>query len=247
MKFSHATISAAIATGITGLATAAIPVMNIGIQSSGGGSGAASPVGVAVSGSPNQYRYTADLISAGRFVSQFTLYAMDTSATDRQVIGGLISVINSTASVQTYTVDISASTIARGGSSLVGGSMSGALADNQGSGAFFAIGGTAGGWSGLIANGASETQVGSLFGTAMQVTTAPWQTAAIASQNFGLPGPSQAAIGMGDAAKIRITFQLGAYDKVDLTTTFVVAVPAPGVFALVAAAGIVGTPRRRRA
>jgi hypothetical protein len=247
MNLSHTTIAAATVAGLTGLASAAIPVMTIGIQSSGGGSGAASPVGAAVSGSPNQYRYTADLNSAGRFVSQFTLYAMDTSATDRQVIGGLISVINATASVQTYTVDISASTIARSGSSLVGGSMSGALADNQGSGAFFAIGGTAGGWSGWIVNGSTPTQVGSLFATPTQVTTAPWQTASIAAQNFGLPGPTQSAIGMGDAASIKITFQLGAYDKVDLTTAFVVAVPAPGALAIAAIAGVVFRGRRRRA
>ena len=246
MKFNHATTATAIAASLTALASAAIPVMNLSIQSSGGGSGSAAPVGQAVSGSPNQYRYDSSLFSANRFVAQFTLYAMDTTATDRQSVGGLISVINSSASTQTFTVEFSASTLSRAGGSLIAGSMGGALADNNGDGATFSMGGTSGGWSSWIVNGGTPVQVGSLFSAPYQVSAGPWQTAAIASQSFGLPGPSQASIPMGDAATVRITFELGAYDKVDLTTAFVVQVPAPGAFALAAIAGVAGKTGRRR-
>lgn len=245
MKFEQSMIALAAAASVAGSASAAIPTVNISVQSSGGGSASSSPAGSAVSGSPNQYAYNSNLFSAGRFSTQFALYAMDTSATARQVIGGMISVINTSSSVQTFTIDISASTIAGGASSVVGGSMSGALADNFGDGAMFEIGGTVGGWAGSIRNGASSTQVGSLFSAPLQAIANPFQTAQISGQSFGLPGPSQAAIAMGDAATIRLTFRLGSNDKVDLSTAFVVQqVPAPGALALLAVAGLQG--RRRR-
>jgi hypothetical protein len=51
---------------------------------------------------------------------------------------------------------------------------------------------------------------------------------------------------MGDEAGIRLVFQLGAGDQVDLSTVFVIqAVPAPGAVAGLALVGA-GMRRRRR-
>jgi hypothetical protein len=249
MKFQHSTIATALAAGIAGLATAGIPVMTVSVSSSGGGSGSQTPTGTAVAGSPNQYRYDSSppIFAPGNFVSSYTLYAMDSQAAGRQAMGGLITVINSSATTQTYTVNVSASTFAQAGATLLSGSMSGALQDAAGDGATFAIGGTSGGWAGFINNGGSSTQVGSLFSAPLTVSAAPWMTAQIAGQSFGIPTALSSATSMGTSSSIRITFQLSAGDRVDLTTAFVVAVPAPGAFALAAAAGLVGTTRRRRA
>lgn len=249
MKFQHSMIATAVAAGLTGLASAGIPVMGISITSSGGGSASQSPAGVTVDGVANQYRYVSSppMTAVGNFVASYELFAMDTAVTDRQAVGGLISLINASAVTQTYTVNISASCLPQGSSSLLSGSMSGALQDAGGNGAIFSIGGTSGGWAGFIGNGGVNTQVGSLFTAPLTVTAAPWSTNQIAGQSFGIPSPLTSGLPMGDSASIRITFQLSAGDRVDLTTVFVVAVPAPGAFTLVAAAGIVGSPRRRRA
>ncbi len=249
MKFQHSMIATAVAAGLTGLASAGIPVMGVSITSSGGGSASQSPAGVTVDGVPNQYRYVSSppMTAVGNFVASYELFAMDTAVTDRQAVGGLISLINASAVTQTYTVNISASCLPQGSSSLLSGSMSGTLQDAGGNGAIFSIGGTSGGWAGFIGNGGVNTQVGSLFTAPLTVTAAPWLTNQIVDQSFGIPSPLTSGLPMGDSASIRITFQLSAGDRVDLTTVFVVAVPAPGAFALVAAAGIVGSPRRRRA
>jgi MYXO-CTERM domain-containing protein len=69
--------------------------------------------------------------------------------------------------------------------------------------------------------------------------------ASIPGQSFGTPIPNLPSIAMGDAVALRLVFQLGAGDSLDLTTAFVVqAVPAPGAVAMLAIAGL--RARRRR-
>jgi hypothetical protein len=121
--------------------------------------------------------------------------------------------------------------------------MSGALMDQNANGASFTTGVGTPGWSGLL----GSTVAATMFSTPGYVTAQPYMTAQIPGQSFGIPTAISSAVPVGSSAGIRLSFQLSAGDRVDLTTVFVVAVPAPGVFALVAAAGIVGTPRRRRA
>lgn len=243
MKFENTTIAIALAAGISGAATAGIPVMSLNVAGSNGGYGVASLSAAPVADSPNQYRFTGSPIIATGVYSSFTLYAMDSAAAGRQSFGGLITVINSSAVTQTFVVNVSASTDPQGSSALVSGSMSGTLMDQGGNGATFGMGGATPGWSGLL----GSTSVASMYTTAGSVVAQPYMTAQIPGQSFGLSSPLTVATGIGSSAGIRLSFQLSAGDRVDLTTVFVVAVPAPGVFALVAAAGIVGTPRRRRA
>jgi hypothetical protein len=55
-------------------------------------------------------------------------------------------------------------------------------------------------------------------------------------------------VGIGDAMGLRLVFQLGAGDRVEFGTSFVLqAVPAPGAGAMLGIAAILGKGRRRRA
>ena len=235
-------ISSLAATAIAGSACAGIPIMQIAVSSSSGASGTAVPVG-SPSGAPNQYNYTG-LVSAAGFVANFNLVAIDTEASSRGVLGGQFSIVNATAAVQTFTIDITASTVVQGSSSLTGGSVSGVLTGNA-DGGFF---GSAPGqsiWNASIRNGGSSSAVASLLNAPYSVTSGANLVASIPGQSFGTPIPSLPSVAMGDAMSLRLVFQLGAGDSVDLTTAFVVqAVPAPGAVAMLAIAGLRG--RRRR-
>lgn len=242
MKFENSTIAIALAAGISGAATAGIPVMSLTVAGSNGGNGVASLSVAPVADSPHQYRFTGMPIIATGVYSAFTLYAMDSAAAGRQSFGGQITVINSSTSMQTFTIDISANTQVSGSSSMLTGSMSGALMDQNGNGASFTTGVGTPGWSGLL----GSTVAATMFSTPGSVTAQPFLTAPITAQSFGIPTAISSAVPVGSNVGIRLSFQLSAGDRVDLTTVFVV-VPAPGAFAFIAAAGIVGTPRRRRA
>ncbi|NBQ16536.1 MAG: hypothetical protein EBU31_18455, partial [Proteobacteria bacterium] len=78
--------------------------MLISVSSSTGASGSAAPVG-SPNGNPDQYGYTAYISQPG-FISNFSLIAADTSVAGREVLGGTIQLINTSASLQTFTIDI---------------------------------------------------------------------------------------------------------------------------------------------
>lgn len=245
---THMTGAALFAAAVVATAGAAVPAVGISISSSGGGSASGTPAGTAVSGAPNQYSYVSQLFSPGKFFSSYSLNAIDTSVSDRMVFGGLVTVINSGASAQDFAIDLTASTTPRGPASLVGGSMSGTLAADA-DGASFSTGGTMTGWTGLIGSGGSSTTAGSMFGSPLAVTAAPFLTAQIPGQSFGMPIPSLPSVGMGNSVTIQLRFTLGAGDRLDLTTVYVVqassGIPAPGAACLLAVAGLAGRRRRR--
>ena len=234
--------STVVAAAIAGSALAGIPTMQISVSSSNGSSGTASPIGTA-NGNPDQYSYTATINQPG-FLSNFSLIAADTSVAGREVLGGSIQLINTSSSVQTFTIDFAASTLAQGTSSLTGGSVSGVLTGSSDGGLFASAGSSI--WSAYIRTGATTTTIASLLASPYSVTALPDQVSSIPGEAFGTPIPSQPSIAMGDAAGIRMVFQLGAGDQVDLSTVFVVqAVPAPGAVAGLALVGV-GMRRRRR-
>ena len=235
-------ISTLAAATLAGSALAGIPIMQVAVSSSSGSSGTAIPVGTP-SGAPNQYSYSG-VVSAAGFVSNFNLVAVDTTASSRAVLGGQFSITNTAATVQTFTVDISASTLGQGPSSLTGGSVSGVLTGN-GDGGFFGSTGGQSIWNAYIRSGGTDNLISSLLNSPYSVTSAANMVASIPGQSFGTPIPNLPSIAMGDAVALRLVFQLGAGDSVDLTTAFVVqAVPAPGAVAVLAIAGL--RNRRRR-
>jgi hypothetical protein len=240
MKFCLSSILAV--TALTGSAIAGIPVVQISVAGSSGGSATAAPVGSPGS-DPFQYSYNSTLAGTG-FLSNFTLTATDTTSSDRAIFGGLITVINASALVQTFTVDISASTFAHGASSLSGGSVSGVLTGNS-DGGLFASANSKSIWAAYIRASSMNNTIDSLLNAPLQVTSGADSVASIPGEAFGQPIPSQPAMAMGDAMGIRLIFQLGAGDQVDLTTAFVLeAIPAPGAVAVFALVGL--SQRRRR-
>jgi hypothetical protein len=240
MKFCLSSILAV--TALTGSAIAGIPVVQISVNGSSGGSASATPVG-SPGGGPFQYSYNSTLPGTG-FLSSFTLAATDTTSSNRAIFGGMITVINASASVQTFTVDISASTFAHGSSSLTGGSVSGVLTGNSDGGLFASANGNSI-WTAYIRASAMNNSIASLLNTPFPVISAADSVASIPGEAFGQPIPTQPAMAMGDAMGIRLLFQLGAGDQVDLTTAFVLeAIPAPGAMAAFALVGL--SQRRRR-
>jgi hypothetical protein len=239
MKFCLSSIL--VVTALTGSAIAGIPVVQISVTGSSGGSEAATPVG-SPGRDPFQYSYSSSLAGTG-FSSNFSLIATDTTSSNRAIFGGVITLINTSAFVQTFTVDISASTFAHGSSSLSGGSVSGVLTGNSDGGLFASANGNPI-WTAYIRAGSMNNDIASLLSALVPVTSAAGSTAPIPGDAFGQPIPSQPAMAMGDAMGIRLLFQLGAGDQVDLSTVFVLeAIPAPGA---IAAFALVGLSQRRR-
>jgi hypothetical protein len=241
MKSSLVSIIAAAALAAS--ATAAIPVMQITANGTGGGSGSSTPTGTA-SGTPNQYNYTG-IIYASSFRASFSLVAQDTTKVDRAVLGGTFTMINTSAATQTFSIDISASTMAQGLASLTGGSVSGTLTGDSTGGSFTSVAGQPI-WAAYIKNGATSTTVSTMLNDPYSRSVGANLVASIPGQSFGTPIPSMPAGAMGDAVGIRLRFTLTAGERVDLSTTFVVqsAIPAPGALALAAIAS--GSRRRRR-
>lgn len=239
MKLFSLTLAAA---AIAGSAHAAIPVMQINVSSSGGGSASSSPVGQA-GDTPNQYNYISTIGGAG-FLASFNLIGTDTGAQSRALLGGAISVVNASAVVQTFTIDFYMSTVAQGPSSLTGGSISGVLAGNTDGGYFASVSGQSI-WTAYIRN-PNPTTISQLLNSPYMVTAPINGVASIPGEAFGTPIPSQPSIAMADAVGIRLVFQLGAGDQLNLTTAFVVqAIPGPGAVAAFAALGAVSRRRRR--
>ncbi|MEI6474093.1 MAG: hypothetical protein WCO75_01750 [Planctomycetota bacterium] len=241
MKFCLSSILAV--TALTGSAIAGIPVVQISVAGSAGGSASAAPVG-SPAGDPFQYSYNSTLSGTG-FLSSFTLTATDSTSSNRAIFGGLITVINASASAQTFNIDINASTFAHGASSLTGGSVSGVLTGNSDGGLFASANGNSI-WTAYIRASAMNNTIATLLNAPFQVTSAADNVASIPGEAFGQPIPTQPAMAMGDAMGIHLVFQLGAGDQVDLTTAFVLeAVPAPGAMAAFALIGICARKRRR--
>ncbi len=241
MKFCLSSILAV--TALTGSAIAGIPVVQISVAGSTGGSASAAPVG-SPAGDPFQYSYNSTLSGTG-FLSSFTLTATDSTSSNRAIFGGLITVINASASAQTFNIDINASTFAHGASSLTGGSVSGVLTGNSDGGLFASVNGNSI-WTAYIRASAMNNTIATLLNAPFQVTSAADNVASIPGEAFGQPIPTQPAMAMGDAMGIHLVFQLGAGDQVDLTTAFVLeAVPAPGGMAAFALIGICARKRRR--
>ena len=239
MKFCLSSIL--VVTALVGSANAGVPVVQISVAGNLGGSASAAPVG-SPGGDPFQYSYDSSLVGTG-FYSNFTLTATDTTGSDRAIFGGLITLINASASVQTFTIDISASTFAHGSSSLTGGSVSGVLTGNSDGGLFASSKGNPI-WTAYVRASSVNYNIASLLNAPFPVISGADSVASIPGDAFGQPIPTQPAMAMGDAMGIRLLFQLGAGDRVDLTTAFVLeAVPAPGA---VAAFALVGLSQRRR-
>lgn len=244
MKSGNGTLALALVAAICGSASAAIPAVSFAV-SGAGASGGSTLTGNPVPGSPGQYQYLGTAAAPQAFFCSVELHATETQSPYRMAFGGLLTLINGSSSTQNYVVDITASTIAQGGGSVIGGSVSGVLTASTTGPATFGVGTGSAGWTGLM-NGSG---VHSMMTAPETVTAAAFNTAAIPARTFGLPIPSMPSGTIGNTMGTRLAFSLSAGAKVDLTSVFVVqyapAVPAPG--AILAIAAMAAAPRRRRA
>lgn len=158
-------------------------------------------------------------------------------------LGGNFVVRNSTASTQSFVIDIALpGTFDSSTEWLVGGSAAASMVNLSP-----LVGGlTSSGplWSASF----DGSTLGSLFANA-NASVDPFFTAALASQSFGSPIPGQPYTGgMSSAARLRLSFSLTAGMEATITSAFSAqVVPAPGALAVLAlAAATAGSRRRRR-
>lgn len=240
MNSGKGTLALALAAAVCGSASAAIPTVSFTV-SGAGGTGGSTLSGTPVPGSPGQYQYLGTATASQAFFCAVDLNATEASSPYRMAFGGMVTLINSSSTTQSYVVNLTASTVAQGTGSLIGGSMGGVLTASASGPATFSAGVSTAGWTGLIGG----TSVRTMMATAQTITAAANTTAAIQAQSFGIPGPTVPSSAIGSTMGTRLAFSLSAGARVDLTSVFVVQVPAPGALVALAVAAV--APRRRRA
>lgn len=246
MKFASFTSAVLLAGSVAGFASADGPTLQFGMSSPSVSSWNAigSPAGPA-----NTYSYSG--IQAGsNWNISYNLTATDTAAQLHGLLGGSISVLNTSASAQTFSLTILLPTLAQGLSSMTGGSISGVLTAD-GNGASFGSSGSLPIWEAfMIPAGGSMpgNTIASLMAAPYSVTASPFNVENIPGEAFGQPIPNMPYAAMGDGLGIRLNFVLGAGDKVDFTTALVMdaVIPGPGSAALLSVAGLGILGRRRR-
>lgn len=244
MKFAPATAAALAAATVMGSALADGPTVQFNLSSPGGGT-AWNSDGV-YSGSGNTYQYIGSQNGSGWSVA-YNMIGSDTWAQSLGVLGGSLTLTNTSSVTQTFSLSILLPTLAQGTSSMTGGSVSGVLTADADGGSFTSAGGLAG-WTAFLvpAGGGSPFTLASLLNAPYSVTALPFEVANLPGESFGDPIPNLPSPAMGDGMGITLNFQLGAGDKVDFTTVLVMqAVPTPGALALVSAAGLLGSRRRK--
>ncbi|MBU3727678.1 MAG: hypothetical protein FGM37_00290 [Phycisphaerales bacterium] len=157
-------------------------------------------------------------------------------------LGGNFVVKNSTASTQSFVIDIALPGTFDGGTEwLVGGSAAASMVNLSP----FAGGLTSSGplWSASF----DGSTLGTLFSNA-SASVDPFFTGSLASQSFGSPIPGQPYTGgIASAARVRLSFSLTAGMEATITSAFAAqVVPAPGALSMLALAAAAGGRRRRR-
>ncbi|MFO0827523.1 MAG: hypothetical protein U0572_05175 [Phycisphaerales bacterium] len=165
---------------------------------------------------------------------------------DPFIVGNLV-VTNTSASTQTFFLDVALPIGAPLASTLIGGSITGTVTDLTGDGAtvaavspndsiYRALTDVDGGFNGNLA--------GTLL-TGASASAGSFGSATIGPAAFGTPIPSQPYGAVTTNIAIRLAFTLTAGDSASFTSLFVV-IPAPaGAFAMLGLMGVGG--RRRRA
>lgn len=165
---------------------------------------------------------------------------------DPFIVGNLV-VTNTSASTQTFFLDVALPIGVSLSSTLIGGSVTGTVTDLTGDGAtvaatspndsiYRALTDVDGGFNGNLA--------GSLL-TGASASAGQFQSATIGPDQFGSPIPSMPYGAVTTNIAIRLAFTLTAGDSASFTSLFVV-VPSPGALAIAAFGGLVGLGGRRR-
>ncbi len=246
MKFAPQTVALLLVASATTLAAASGPTLQFDLASPGGGT-SWSALGTAL-GPPNTFGYSG-LEAGSNWSISYNMTATDTAFQTKGILGGNVSVLNTAAFAQTFSLTIVLPTFAQGVSSMTGGSVSGVLTGDADGGTFTSVGSLPVWQAFTIPSGRnSPVTIASLMAGPYSVTATPFSVANLPGEAFGKPIPGMPFSAMGDGMGIRMDFILGAGDKVDFTTAFVMdaVIPTPGGLALLAAGALSMRSRRRR-
>lgn len=129
---------------------------------------------------------------------------------------------------------------------LVGGSISGAVTDLTGNGASLSSIGTSPIYTGFTDFGFGTQSTAAALMSSATITAGTNQSASIGPAGFGGIFPSKPNGAVLENITVQFHFTLSAGDSASFTSIFdVQAIPAPGVLALLGAAGAVRSRRRR--
>jgi hypothetical protein len=160
-------------------------------------------------------------------------------------ISASVDVVNTTASVQTYTLIFTLPVGPIAGGSLMGGSVQGGLTDANGDG----IGtlSTVGPGTALYFGRIDGINVQPLFADVKTISVSTAFGSASDSTSAGLPGPTIAGPSVATSIGIQHQFSLTPGDRATFSSVFVVVpVPEPGSLSLLALGGALLLWRRRR-
>jgi hypothetical protein len=156
---------------------------------------------------------------------------------DPEVILNL-SLTNTSANPQTFTLETTLPTGFFGPSNRMGGSVGGSITDSNGNGATVT---SAALYSALI----DGTSVQTLHAP-LNLSAGNFLTVNITGADFGSPIPSAPAPTVNSDIGIKLNFRLSPGDQIALTSVFVVQTPEPAIGALLGGAGLLLALLRRR-
>jgi len=153
-------------------------------------------------------------------------------------INGTFAITNTANSTQTFTVTFTLESSVQFAQSLMNGAFAGTLtdADGNGSASIGRVAGSAGFYSAFI----DGNLVRSLGSSAYSYSGAAFGSSQVGPESFApTTGPA-----LNTTIGLQFRFTLSAGDSVSFSSLFNV-VPAPGAIALMSAAGVIGSRRRR--
>ena len=169
-----------------------------------------------------------------------------------QSISATFSIINTSSTTQYYSLYFSEPVMMQTGSSLVGGSVGGYVADLNGDGAMLASNSSSDAiYSGFVDASAFDPLNGDIVGELLQgssLSVGNFLTGSFSPESFGnVPTiPGQAGPGIDENIGFGLNFSLSAGDAAGFSASFAAMVPGPATAGLLGIAGMCGRTRRRR-
>jgi hypothetical protein len=222
-----------------GAGAATIPAVTVSMQVGTNTPSVLSPSGTQSEENPEEFLFSGEEVRTGWTLS------WDMTVDPDPFVTSNFSVLNSTASTQTYTVVVTLPIVPIPGATLMGGSMQGGITSNSSPGTLATSSPTAM-YTALI----DGVPVATLYPDPTSVSAGAFLSANLAAAAFGTPIPSAPGPAALTSIGIQLTFTLTPGDQASFTSVFVVEpVPEPTTLGLVSLglAGLALLGRRRSA
>lgn len=213
-----------------------IPALTVTIQAGSGSPSELAPTGQTTE-DPDQFTFSGSAAGTGWTLTWDMAVDVDPFVTSN------VSIINTTAATQTYTIVVTLPVIPIAGSTVMGGSVQGGITSNATPGTLSTASGVAF-YTALI----DGSPVATLYSDPTSVSSGAFLSANLASAAFGTPIPSAAGPAVTSSIGIQLKFMLTPGDQATFSSIFVVEpVPEPATLALlsVGLVGVVMAARRR--